>query len=63
MKTPIDRIKSAVIIMLDFFEVIDRFEEEGETQQPGGKKDNCKHTKGFAGQKPNRVPKTLPPLP
>jgi hypothetical protein len=39
--------------VLDFFEVIDRFEEQGETYQPAGKKDNCKHTKGFAAKMPN----------
>ena len=38
-----DKIKSAVIITLDFFEIIDGFEKEGKAQQPAGEKDNCHH--------------------
>jgi hypothetical protein len=41
-----DRIKSAVIITLDFFKIIDGFEEEAETNQPGGEEDNCQHIVG-----------------
>jgi hypothetical protein len=54
-----DRIKSAVIITLDFFKIIDGFEEEGETNQPGGKEDNCQHTMEFASRAPNWVPDHL----
>jgi hypothetical protein len=42
--------------VLDFFKKIDGFEEQGETQEPAGKKDNCKHTKGFAGRTPKGMP-------
>jgi hypothetical protein len=53
MKTPTDRIKSAVIMALDFFKIINGFEEQGKTHQPGGEEDNCKHNDGFAGKTPN----------
>jgi hypothetical protein len=46
--------------MLDFFKIIDGFEEQGETDQPGGQKDNCKHTNGFAGKMPKGVPDHSP---
>jgi hypothetical protein len=43
MNTRIDRIKSIVIISLDFFEVINRFKEQEEAGQPAYKKDQCQH--------------------
>jgi hypothetical protein len=42
--------------VLDFFEIIDGFEEQGETYKPAGKKDNRKHTNGFAARTPKGVP-------
>jgi hypothetical protein len=51
-----DRIKSAVIITLDFFKIIDGFEEQGETDKPGGEEDNCQHTMEFASMTPNWMP-------
>ena len=58
MKTAIDRIKIPVIIALDFFEIIDGFEEQGETDQPDSQKDNCEHFKtfGLGGQNGCRSP-------
>jgi hypothetical protein len=51
-----DRIKSAVIMALDFFKIIDGFEEQGKTHQPGGEEDNRKHNKEFVGKRPNWMP-------
>jgi hypothetical protein len=38
---------------LDFFKIIDGFEEQGETDQPAGEEDNCNHIVGFASKTPN----------
>jgi hypothetical protein len=46
-------MNNAVIITLDFFEIIDGFEEQGKTDKPGGKEDNCQHTMEFASRTPN----------
>jgi hypothetical protein len=53
MKTATERINKTVIITLDFFEIIDGFEEKGETHKPRGEKDNCQHTMEFASRAPN----------
>jgi hypothetical protein len=38
-----ERINNTVIITLDFFEIINGFEKEGETDKPGCEEDNCEH--------------------
>ncbi len=43
---------------LDFFKIIDGFEEEGETDQAAREKENYKHALLFARRRPNRVPDT-----
>ena len=47
MNTPIDKIKSAVIMALHFFEEINGFKEEGKTDEAGYEKDCCKHSALF----------------
>jgi hypothetical protein len=42
-----DTMKSAVIIALNFFEIIDGFEEEAETDQASEQKDKCQHFMEF----------------
>jgi hypothetical protein len=51
-----DRIKSAVIITLDFFEIINGFEEKDKTHQSGGEEDDRKHIEVFARKTPNWMP-------
>ena len=52
-----DRINKTVIITLDFFEIINGFEKEGETDKPGGEEDNCQHFSVIFAQKwPNWMP-------
>jgi len=39
-----ETINKTVIITLDFFEIIDGFEEQAETNEPGNEEDNYQHT-------------------
>jgi hypothetical protein len=44
MKTPIDKINSAVIIALHFFEKVNSFKKDYKTQQPTEEKYYSSHT-------------------
>ena len=46
-----DKTKRAVIIVLNFFEQIDAFEEKGETGRTGQEEDSCQHKKLICGGK------------
>jgi hypothetical protein len=43
MNTPIDNTKREVIIALHFFEEINGFKEQGETDNTRDEKDQCQH--------------------
>jgi hypothetical protein len=51
-----DKRNNTVIMALDFFEIINGFEEQGKADQPRGKEDNGEHTMEFASKPPNWAP-------
>ena len=43
-------MNNAVIMVLNFFEIVNGFEEQGKTDQPAREEHNCKHNTYLAGK-------------